>query len=167
MRGGRILGLKKYQGRNPHGYFQDLSWEAQRRARKWLWLWCQKWGRKLPQWRFAILVGQAKRLAINPPTTAWGRSMLAKKGGYAVQRSYRMEAQLHPGKRALAEQTRRPGHQAVTWLGYAVTSHSSQGQTAEPRPHSRGYGKKPAARKLRDGLCRCLTRTVRRANLHE
>ena len=67
MRGGRILGLKKYQGRNPHGYFQDLSWEAQRRARNWLWLWCRKWGRNLPQWRFAILVGQAKRLALNPP----------------------------------------------------------------------------------------------------
>src|SRR5215467_743683 len=42
--GRRILGLKKYQSRNPHGYFQDLSWEAQRRARNWLWLWCQKWG---------------------------------------------------------------------------------------------------------------------------
>lgn len=91
MRGGRILGLKKYQGRNPHGYFQDLSWEAQRRARNWLWLWCRKWGRNLPQWRFAILVGQAKRLALNPPTSAWGRSMQAKKGGYAAQRRYRME----------------------------------------------------------------------------
>src|SRR5262249_47008734 len=70
---------------------QDLPWEAQQAARHWLWRFCQRWGRNLPQWRFAILVGQAKRLALNPPTSAWGRSMLAKRGGYAVQRMYRQE----------------------------------------------------------------------------
>ena len=87
----RIPGLKKYHGCNPNGYFQDLPSEIQRAARRWLWRWCQKWGRNLPQWRFAILVGQAKRLALNPPTSEWGRRMRAKKGGYAVQRRYRME----------------------------------------------------------------------------
>jgi hypothetical protein len=57
----------------------------------WLWRFCQKWGRDLPPWHFAILVGQAKRLALNPPTGAWGRSMLAKRGGKAVQRQYLYE----------------------------------------------------------------------------
>jgi hypothetical protein len=31
-------------------------------------------------WLRAILMGQAKRLALNPPTSAWGRSMLTKTG---------------------------------------------------------------------------------------
>ena len=91
MRGRQIPGLKKYQGRNPGGYFQDLPWEVQRAARMWLWRFCQKWGGDLPPWRFAILVGQAKRLALNPPSSAWGRSMLAKRGGKAVQWTYRYE----------------------------------------------------------------------------
>jgi hypothetical protein len=70
----------------------------------------EKWGRDLPPWRFAILVGQAKRLALNPPTSAWGRSMLAKRGGLAVQRKYLIDGR-HPTKRAtqvrLAKQRRR------------------------------------------------------------
>lgn len=99
MRGRQIPGLKKYQGRNPNGYFQDLPWEMRQRAHHWLWLWCKKWGRNLPHWRFALLVGQATRLAKNPPTSAWGRRMQAKKGGYAVQRRYRMEGR-HPTQAA-------------------------------------------------------------------
>jgi hypothetical protein len=99
MRGRRIPGLKKYQGRNPEGYFQDLPWEVQRAAHAWLWRFRQKWGHHLPQWRFAILVGQAKRLALNPPTSQWGRSMLAKRGGKAVQRRYRWEGR-HPTEAA-------------------------------------------------------------------
>ena len=95
MRGKPIPGLKKYQGRNPNGYFQDLPWETQHAARMWLRRLCQKWGRNLPQWRFAILVGQANRLAKTPPTSAWGSSMLAKRGGKAVQWRYRHEGR-HP-----------------------------------------------------------------------
>jgi hypothetical protein len=57
----------------------------------WLWRFRQKWDRDLPPWRFAILVGQAKRLALNPPSYEWSRWMNAKKGGYAVQRAYRHE----------------------------------------------------------------------------
>ena len=91
MRGRQIPGLAKYQGRNPKGYFQDLPRDVKRAAQMWLWHFCKRWGRDLPQWRFAILVGQAKRLALNPPTSEWGRTMLAKRGGYAVQRSYRMQ----------------------------------------------------------------------------
>jgi hypothetical protein len=57
----------------------------------WLWRFRQRWGKNMPQWRLALLVGQAKRLARNPPTSESGRRMRAKKGGYAVQRRYRME----------------------------------------------------------------------------
>ena len=97
----RIEGLKKYRGRNPRGYFEELSWEEKRRAQMWLHRLCQRWRGDLPQWRRAILIGQAKRLALNPPTSAWGRSMRAKKGGYAVQRKYRMEGRVgekHPAR---------------------------------------------------------------------
>jgi len=112
MRGRQIPGIKKYQGRNPAGYFEDLPWDVQRAARMWLWRFCQKWGRDLSPWRFAILVGQAKRLALNPPDSAWGRSMLAKRGGKAVQRKYRHEGR-HPteaatwARRAKAQARRR------------------------------------------------------------
>ena len=41
------------------------------------------------------MVGQAKRLALNPPNSAWGRSMHAKRGGLAVQRRYWLEGR-HP-----------------------------------------------------------------------
>jgi len=91
----RIPGLKKYQGRNPNGYFQDLDWQAKQRAYYWLGVFLKRWEHNLPQWRFAILVGQAKRLALNPPTSQWGRSMLAMRGGHGVQRRYRMEGR-HP-----------------------------------------------------------------------
>ena len=94
MRGLRIPALKKYQGRNPNGYFQDLPFEEQQRARVWLARLCKQ-GRErrgsVDQWLFAIYVGQARRLTLNPPTTSWSRRMNGKKGGYAVQRMYRCE----------------------------------------------------------------------------
>lgn len=106
----KILSLEQYRGRNPKGYFQDLPWEVRNRAYQWLFRLCSKWGRDLPAWRFAILVGQAKRLALNPPTSAWGRSMLAKRGGNAVQRKYLLEGR-HPTIKAiqirLAKQRRK------------------------------------------------------------
>jgi hypothetical protein len=36
-------------------------------------------------------VGQAKRLALNPPDPDWGRGMLATRGGLAVQEKYKRE----------------------------------------------------------------------------
>lgn len=95
----RIVTLNKYRGRNPKGHFQDLPWDVRNRAYQWLYRLCAKWDRDLPAWRFAILVGQAKRLALNPPTSAWGRSMLAKRGGLAVQRKYLIEGK-NPTRRA-------------------------------------------------------------------
>jgi len=61
-----------------HGYFQDLPREVKQAAQMWLWRFSKRWGRS-SEWRFAILVGQAKRLALNPPTSDWGRTMLAKR----------------------------------------------------------------------------------------
>src|SRR5690349_8282624 len=90
----RIPGLKKYQGRNPNGYFQDLDFPVRQRAYAWLQRLCDKGKRErgsVPRWLFALYVGQAKRLALNPPTYEWSRWMNAKKGGYAVQRLYRHE----------------------------------------------------------------------------
>src|SRR5262249_38604560 len=65
----RIPGLKQYKGRNANGYFQNLDWPVRQRAYYWLGVFCKRWGRNLPRWRFAILVGQANRIAKNPPTS--------------------------------------------------------------------------------------------------
>jgi hypothetical protein len=113
MRGKPIPDLKKYQGRNPNGYFQDLDWPIRQRAYARLKFFCERARRRrgwVPQWLFAIYVGQAKRLALNPPTYEWSRWMNAKKGGYAVQRLYRREGR-HPTEIAtlvrLGKQKRR------------------------------------------------------------
>jgi len=95
----KIISLDKFRGRNPRGYFQELPDDVRYRAYQWLHRFVKRWGRDLPPWRFAILVGQAKRLALNPPTSKWGRSMLAKRGGLAVQRKYLLEGK-HPTERA-------------------------------------------------------------------
>ena len=60
----RIEKLKKFRGRNPRGYFENLPWEAKQRAQLLLSRFCERWRGNLPRWRFAILVGQAKRLAL-------------------------------------------------------------------------------------------------------
>jgi len=93
----RIVGLKRYRGRNPRGYFQDLPWDVRNRAHQWLNRFMKRWGRDMPRWRFAILVGQAKRLALTSAEerSKWGRSMLGKRGGHAVQHRYQIEGR-HP-----------------------------------------------------------------------
>src|SRR5215472_6103871 len=93
----KIESLRKFNGRNPNGYFNDLPPQARMAAWRWLGKFCERWRRNMPCWRFAILVGQAKRLALNPPDSAWGRSMHSKKGGKAVQRKYQAEGR-HPTK---------------------------------------------------------------------
>jgi len=96
----KIATLEKYRGRYPKGYFQDLPRQTQYEAYWWLDRFVKRWRGNLPSWRFAILVGQARRLALNPPTSTWGRSMLAKRGGLAVQRKYLIE-----GKHATRQAT--------------------------------------------------------------
>lgn len=90
----KIDGLRKFRGRNPRGYFADMPWEVRQRAYSWLNRFVTRRRARfghVPRWLFAIYVGQAKRLALNPPTATWGRSMLARRGGYAAQQRFRME----------------------------------------------------------------------------
>jgi hypothetical protein len=103
----RLFALEKYRGRNPKGYFEDLPWEVRNRAHQWLHRFVSRWGHDLPSWRFAILVGQAKRLALNPPSAAWGRSMHAKRGGLAVQRKYWIDGKHPTGPATEAGLTKR------------------------------------------------------------
>ena len=95
----KIVNLEKYRGRNPKGYFQDLPRQTRYEAYWWLDRFVKRWRGDMPSWRFAILVGQAKRLALNPPTSAWGRTMLGKRGGLAVQKKYSLDGK-HPTERA-------------------------------------------------------------------
>jgi len=89
-------------------YFGDLPYEAQLEAG---WLYrrmIEKWGRDVPGWRKAILIGQARRWAMlsADERSRWGRSMLAKRGGYAVQRKYQIEGRTgkkHPAHKASAK----------------------------------------------------------------
>jgi len=93
----KIKGLSDYRGRNPHGYFQDLPWDVRQRAHAWLSRLLKRHPH-YPRWLFPILVGQAKRLALmsDEERSAWGRSMQAKQGGYAVQKRYRREGRIGP-----------------------------------------------------------------------
>ena len=88
----RITALDPYRKpAPPGGPFAAMTWPQQRAAEQLLWKFCQRWQGNLPPWRRAILTGVAKRLALNPPDSAWGRKMLAKRGGLAVQEKYRRE----------------------------------------------------------------------------
>jgi hypothetical protein len=91
----RIESLRKYNGRNANGYFNDLPPHSRLAAWRWLAKFEARWGRNLPRWRRAILIGQAKRLALMSAEerSTWGRSMLGKRGGKAVQRKYAAESQ--------------------------------------------------------------------------
>src|SRR5580704_1548050 len=108
-RGVKIEGLKRKPKREG-GKFDDLPYELQERAKYWLRRILDKrrrLGKKLTRWVYPILVGQARRLAKNPPTPAWGRSMAAKKGGYAVQQQYRMEGRDPTAKADYVRQVRQ------------------------------------------------------------
>lgn len=56
---------------------------------------CEKWKSDLPSWRRAILAGVARRLALHPPDSEWGKRMRRIKGGVNGQRKYR-ERRWHP-----------------------------------------------------------------------
>lgn len=75
----------------PGGPFAALTWQQQRTAEAWYWKFCERKAGDLPPWRRAILAGVAKRLALNPPDSDWGRGMLATRGGRAVQEKYKRE----------------------------------------------------------------------------
>jgi hypothetical protein len=86
----KLACVAAYSKREKRGdHFCDLPPDVKIKAETWLVKFRNRWGWNLPNWRPAILVGQARRLAINPPDSAWGRSMLAKGGGKALQRTER------------------------------------------------------------------------------
>lgn len=94
----RVVKLKAQKSpRLKNGPFSELTWEQQRAAEKWLWKFCKRWEGNLPNWRRAILIGVAKRLAVNPPKVKWGLSMLNSQGGKAFARQLRCSGRSHPG----------------------------------------------------------------------
>lgn len=87
----RIPALDPYRRPAPQGdYFSDLPYDAQQRAQRLLWKWCQKWGTDLPQWRLAILTARARRLGLHPLDSTWGKRMRCRRGGLAAQKGYRL-----------------------------------------------------------------------------
>src|SRR5712692_3373806 len=106
----RIESLKRYQKRGRHGRFDDLPPHLRARAEVLFQRFCDRRRGRLEPWLRAILCGQARRLAVNPPSSAWGRKMLAKRGGYARQRQARAHG-INPTEKAtrvrLAKQRRR------------------------------------------------------------
>jgi hypothetical protein len=103
----RIPGLEPYRRPAPQGdYFSDLPYEAQQRALRLLWKWCQKWGADLPPCRLAILVARARRLALHPLGSAWGKSLRCRRGGLAAQKDYRLRG-IDPTAKATAARRSR------------------------------------------------------------
>jgi hypothetical protein len=121
MRNKRIPGLASYRRRPPNGTFESLPWEVRKLAQQLLWKWCQKyrqkWGTVMPNWRYAILVGRARCLALHPLDSAWGKRMRCRRGGLAAQECYRRE-RINPTAKATEARLRKL-------------------QTNPPRPQSR------------------------------
>jgi hypothetical protein len=90
----KIPSLQNYPRRPRGSHFYDLPPEQRELARGWLKKFCNRrraQGKSIPPWLKGIYVGQARRLAKNPPDSAWGRKMLARRGGLAAQAKYRAE----------------------------------------------------------------------------
>jgi hypothetical protein len=130
IRSMEIEALRKFRGRNPRGYFEDLSWDVRQRVYAWLDKFVARRTTRfgyVPRWLFPIYVGQARRLALNPPTSSWGHKMLAKRGGFAVQRRYRAEGragQSHPAHHAARVSASRRRWKK-TGKGARATGHES------------------------------------------
>jgi len=100
----RIPSLENYPRKHGRGYFDDLPWQAQQRAHQWLHRFATRREAThgvVADWLLPIYIGKARHLALTTPEerSRWGRSMLAKRGGLAVQRRYRLESR-HPTARA-------------------------------------------------------------------
>jgi hypothetical protein len=102
--------------RNPKGggQFEDLpAFQRAKAIEKFREL-CEKWSGNLPSWRRAILAGVARRLALHPPDSDWGRRMRRIKGGVHCQKRYR-ELGWHPldnVSRAMAKRHNASAHTA-------------------------------------------------------
>jgi len=72
---------------DPAGPFASLTWQQQRTAEQLLYKFCARWGSDLPHWRRAILTGVAKRLALHPLGSDWGRATFRARGNKAAVRA--------------------------------------------------------------------------------
>jgi hypothetical protein len=132
----KIEALKKYRKRHAKGsYFEDLPANLRQQAAGWLQHFKQRQraqGKPIHPWLLAIYVGQAKRLTLNPPSSGWGRSMRAKKGGYAAQQAYRWEDRgptagttapraQQPASRVTPDGTTARGRPGILPPGHVVT----------------------------------------------
>ena len=119
-------------------YFSDLPLHVRQRAETLLRGWRIQWGRhNMPNWRLALLVGQARRLAKIPPGSSWGRRMAAAKGGYAVQRRYRLEGR-NPTEAATAA---RQAASAPRKQAGRNSQGGRRGNHRERNLFNRGHGK--------------------------
>ncbi|HVB32770.1 MAG TPA: hypothetical protein VNJ52_00140 [Patescibacteria group bacterium] len=99
--------IKNWKRRPHHSQdrpFEDLPFEAQKRARLRLHIFLQR-HHPCPPWLYPILIGRARFLGqlSSGQLSAWGRSMRAKRYGYASQRKFREEGRVgkwHPAHRA-------------------------------------------------------------------
>jgi hypothetical protein len=128
----RIDGLKKYQAVGRGKYFEGLTPAQHADALQWLRRFIERRrarGLPLPPWLRAIYYEQAKRLALNPPSSEWGRQMRAKKGGYAVQRKYRLE-----GRKPMAGATPPQAQQPVSRVLPSGAQYPEREGPRLPRP---------------------------------
>lgn len=93
----RVAKLKAVKSpRNPAGPFADLTWEQQRDAERRFFKSCARWEGNLPGWRRAILIGQAKRWAKNPPKANFARSLAGHYAANVTIRKCRAAGIEHP-----------------------------------------------------------------------
>ncbi len=101
----RIDGFVRQPRRFEKDLFDDLVPVLRSKAEALLAEFCRKHRLRLAseRWLYPVLIGQARRLAVNPPTSAWGRSMLSRLGGQRVQQLYREQGRTgrdHPAHKA-------------------------------------------------------------------
>jgi hypothetical protein len=85
--------------------FDDLPFEKQQEAQERLAEYCKNHRGDSRRGLMPILIGQARRWTMTSPAerSRWGRRMLAKRGGYAVQQLYREQGRTgdqHPAHKA-------------------------------------------------------------------
>lgn len=83
--------------------FQTLTWEQQQTAMMWLHKFCKRWGNDLPPWRYGILVGTAKRLALFPFDSARGLSVFRSRAGQGFARKCKLLGYNPSYRKVLAE----------------------------------------------------------------
>lgn len=87
----RLPLLRALPKQSPAPAFSTLTHQQRQVAEQWLWKFCQRWGSDLPQWRRAILIGVAKRLALHPTPPGWSYSLRQTNLAHAAVRKLQRE----------------------------------------------------------------------------